>query len=197
MLLESLYGDRQVVGDAGTPEFQVKRAVRPSTPHVYAEIIGGRERIINLTPTVQLPDGAAFIAETVQVFHSNPAEAQDANSRDVAGLGKGKLLAIEDASRGIQLGGGSKIGAGGPVDLVALVGDVDGVPIVSDSVLVGLFKTDDVLGPRFVLHFPTGTVVPAPPVVTPPAGGSSQGNFIRQRVNDARLALDDIEVALE
>lgn len=173
MVLQSLYGDSLTVGDGGTPEFRVSRAVRPTTRHIYAEIVGGRERIVNLTPKVRLPNGALFVHESVQIFHTNPAEAEDPNSRPVAGMGKGKRLAIEDAIRGIQLGGGSKIGAGGPVDFVALVGDVDGVPVVSDSVLVGLFSSDVVLGPTFVLHFPAMTGNGPPPTTSqPPSNGA-------------------------
>jgi len=170
----SFYGDRSVIEDV-TPQAVVERATRPTTDHWYAEVIAARENRINLTTIVIFEDGRPCRFPGVDAAHVNPGVASNQYVLRKTGHPKYPMMqryALTEAERGIQLGGGSKIGDGGPVDVVLVCGEIDGVPVVSDAIKVGLYSSDVVFGPIFILRRKGGTTPPPPP--PPPTPGDTR-----------------------
>ena len=166
----------------------------PADAAYVATIIGGREYRLNLTTVVLGPDGDLVGWPGVQVAHTNPKIVEGERARDF-GAGKAEhFTTTESGTNGAQLGGGSKIGDGGPVDEVWIWGVMpDGGRIRSQRVKVGLYSSDIVMSPVFqIIKVGTGPTVPPP---TPPAG-SAQGAFIRTRLDAIRQAADDIGAAV-
>lgn len=154
--------------------FQIQNyRIGPQTAEYEAIIIGAREYRLNLTPLVLLEDGSLCGWPDVQVAHANPAVqsvAQGGRGVQTSG-GLAELFTTTEAgTNGLQLGGGSKIGAGGPVDAVWVEGLLFGLPIVSDVVRVGLYSSDVVMSPVFLIR-KKGSGGNSPIPVTPPATG--------------------------
>jgi len=136
--------------------FQVQPyRIGPQTAEYEAIIVGAREYRLNLTPLVLDENGSLCGWPDVQVAHSNPAV------RGVGDGGRGVqtqggmaelFTTTEAGTNGLQLGGGSKIGPGGPVDTIWVEGLFFGLPIVSDVVKVGLYSSDIVMSPVFLLR---------------------------------------------
>lgn len=134
----------------------------PEDAQYEAVVVGGREYIINLTAVVNDASGAFLGYGEVQVAHNNPAPNE---GKVDLGSGLAKHFATNDAGvKGIQLGGGSKIGPDGPVDEVWVHGSMpDGGRIRSQKVKVGLYSTDIVLSPVFEVRRRNGGTPTPPP----------------------------------
>lgn len=131
-----------------------------------ATIIAGVEYRLNLTPVVINDSGSLVAWPTVRVAHSNPA-VSPASREGGRGVdtpdGMAELFTTTEAgTNGIQLGGGSKIGDGGPVDVIWIAGTVNGEAIRSEKVRCGLYSSDVTLSPVFQLRRKGATPVPGP-----------------------------------
>lgn len=161
----------------------------PADAPYVANIVGGREYRINLTTVVLGADGDLLSWPGVQVAHTNQKIAEGERARDF-GAGKAEhFTTTESGTNGAQLGGGSKIGDGGPVDEVWVWGTMpDGGRIRSQRVKVGLYSSDIVMSPVFQIT-KVGGSPSTPPVVTPPATGNDGHALIQAGIAEISSGL--------
>lgn len=166
MIVLDFYGAVHPTSEV-TDVFQIQPNLAGPADSTYeATVIGGREYRLNLTPVVIGPDGDLIGWPTVQVAHANPAPSE--RKRDFGSGQAEHFTTTEAGTNGIQLGGGSKIGGGGPVDEVWVHGTMpDGGKIRSQRVKVGLYSSDIVLSPVFQIVKRGSTPPTAPPIATP------------------------------
>jgi hypothetical protein len=172
MLFLDFYGAEHAESEV-SGVFQVAGSAGPADAEYDAMIIGGREYRVNLTTVVLGPDGDLVAWPGVQVAHANPAIATGERARDF-GSGKAEhFTTTESGTNGAQLGGGSKILGGGPVDEVWVHGKMpDGGRIRSQRVRVGLYSSDIVMSPIFQITRRGGLPNVPGPIQPPPATGT-------------------------
>lgn len=181
-----------VVSDDVSAVFQVQPAMKgPADAPYVAKIVGAREYRINLTPVVIAPDGALAAWHLVQVAHKNPAGGE--RYRNFGSGSAEHFTATEAGTNGLQLGGGSKIGDGGPVDEIWVHGTMpDGGAIQSEWVKCGLYSSDIVLSPVYYITKRGGTTTPP---IQPPTTGDPKAKaleHISHAQQDLFLARDAI-----
>lgn len=176
MLVIDFYGSRTTWPDEGVaPWGRVEPWTGPlPRRHWRARVVAAVETLLQLAPVVRFADQRAVRAETLAVVHVNPGVLSTPTVVSDTGdprYPRGQRHTLHAAERGLSLGGGSKIGEGGAVDVLLLVGDLDGVPVVSDAWRTGLYSSDVTLSPIWELT-PVG-IADQPARSSPPLAEAS------------------------
>lgn len=190
MLILDFYGQDKTADSGWRKYFKVDpRPVGPADAGYVATIVAAREYRLNLTPLVITPDGALLASPTVQVAHYNGAVRPVGMDNGRGVLTSGGLAELfttnEAGTNGLQLGGGSKVLDGQePPDQIWITGTYKGKDIKSDLCRTGLYSSDVVLSPVYMLMPVNSAETPSTPTnpTAPPASGNG---LTRAQIADA------------